>query len=88
MKALLAHRHLRGERVLYFQEQNGGRWRPTTHKVLRMWAMKIENAAGLPVTGRLNVLRHTFCSRLAMANAPVRTIQELAGHQNLTTTLG
>jgi integrase len=87
MSALRAHGHLRGERVLYFCEVASGRWRPLTPKVARMMAIKIEKAAGLPVTGRLHVLRHTFCSRLAMANAPVRTIQELAGHQSLTTTL-
>jgi hypothetical protein len=33
------------------------------------------------------MLRHTFCSHLAMKGVPARTIQELAGHQNLTTTL-
>ena len=31
-------------------------------------------------------LRHTFCSHLAMKGAPARAIQELAGHQDLTTT--
>ena len=31
-------------------------------------------------------MRHTFCSHLAMRGAPVRAIQELAGHDNLTTT--
>jgi hypothetical protein len=31
-------------------------------------------------------LRHTFCSHLAMRGAPARAIQELAGHQGLTTT--
>ena len=31
-------------------------------------------------------LRHTFCSHLAMRGAPARAIQELAGHQDLTTT--
>ncbi len=30
--------------------------------------------------------RHTFCSHLAMRGAPARAIQELAGHQDLTTT--
>ncbi len=87
LKALLAHRHLRGERVVYFREVASGRWRPLTPKVAAMMAIKIEKAAALPITGRLHILRHTFCSRLAMANAPVRTIQELAGHQSLTTML-
>jgi hypothetical protein len=32
------------------------------------------------------VLRHTFCSHLAMRGAPARAIQELAGHQELGTT--
>jgi integrase len=30
--------------------------------------------------------RHTFCSHLALRGAPAKAIQELAGHQNLTTT--
>jgi integrase len=32
------------------------------------------------------VLRHTFCSHLAMRGAPARAIQELAGHRDLATT--
>ena len=32
------------------------------------------------------MLRHTFCSHLAMKGAPTRAIQELAGHRDLTTT--
>ena len=34
----------------------------------------------------VHVLRHTFCSHLAMRGAPVRAIQELAGHRDLTMT--
>jgi site-specific recombinase XerD len=33
-----------------------------------------------------HMLRHTFCSHLAMRGLPVRAIQERAGHQHLSTT--
>jgi site-specific recombinase XerD len=36
--------------------------------------------------GGVHVLRHTFCSHLAMRGAPGRAIQELAGHGDLGTT--
>jgi len=36
--------------------------------------------------GEIHILRHTFCSRLAMRGATVKSIQELAGHQHLSTT--
>jgi site-specific recombinase XerD len=32
------------------------------------------------------MLRHTFCSHLAMRGAAPRAIQELAGHRDLSTT--
>jgi site-specific recombinase XerD len=34
----------------------------------------------------VHILRHTFCSILAMRGAPVKAIQELAGHADLTMT--
>jgi integrase len=34
----------------------------------------------------VHILRHTFCSHLAMRGAPARAIQEPAGHQDLATT--
>ena len=34
----------------------------------------------------VHTLKHTFCPHLAMRGAPVRAIQELAGHQDLSTT--
>jgi site-specific recombinase XerD len=48
------------------------------HKALVVACLRIQE-------GR-HVLRHTFCSHLAMRGAPARAIQELAGHQDLGTT--
>ena len=58
-----------------------------TETTLRSWMERAERAAGLPVTGHIHRLRHTFCSHLAMRGAPAKAIQELAGHADLTTTI-
>ena len=34
-----------------------------------------------------HMLRHTFCSHLAMNGVPVRAIQEVAGHRHLSTAM-
>jgi len=49
--------------------------------------MKAQRRAGLRATGTMH-LRHTFCSHLAMRGAPALSIQRLAGHEHLQTTLG
>jgi integrase len=80
--ALVAHRHLRGNRVLY--ADNG---EPVTAKVLQKWMAKAQQLAGLRSKGAMHILRHTFCSHLAMRGAPPISIQQLAGHDDLATTL-
>ena len=50
--------------------------------------MRVERRAGLEVTGRVHILRHTYCANLAMRGAPAKAIQELAGHADITTTMG
>ncbi len=80
--ALTANRHLRGPRVLH---QDDGK--PVDENLLQVWMERATSRAGLEPTRSLHVLRHTFCSRLAMKGAPAKAIQELAGHQNLGTTL-
>jgi integrase len=79
--ALQAHRHLKGPRVLYY---DGGS--PPTNKEIRMWMERAQRRAVLPANGGYHILRHTFCSHLAMQGATPKAIQELAGHQDLTTT--
>jgi site-specific recombinase XerD len=48
--------------------------------------IRVGERAGFPARGKCNKLRHTFCSRLAMANVPMLTIQALAGHESIETT--
>ena len=78
--ALREHRHLRGPRVIC--QPNGAPFtQDKVTKCVRRAARRIQlNATGV------HRLRHTFCSHLAMRGAPARAIQELAGHQDLTTT--
>ena len=80
--ALAPVRHLRGSRVLL--QDDGSE---LTSKVLRGWMKSAQRLAGLKPTGNFHILRHTFCSHLAMQGAPARVIQELAGHTHLSTTM-
>jgi integrase len=77
--ALQAHRHLRGKRVLV--RTNGD---PFTMKIVQDRAARAAHKAA--VRPGVHILRHTFCSHLAMRGAPARAIQELAGHKDLKTT--
>jgi len=78
--ALVAMRHLKGPFV--FCLADGRMWnRGHVETPLR----RARKRAGLR-RFTWHKLRHTFCSHLAMKGAPVRTIQELAGHASLTTT--
>jgi integrase len=78
--ALRENRHLRGPRVLY---QDDGL--PLTEGVVQGFIRRAAQRADLSNNGP-HMLRHTFCSHLAMRGAPARAIQELAGHADLTTT--
>jgi integrase len=78
--ALRAHRHLRSARVLY--QADGA---PLSADIVKHHVERAARRAQLTTNG-VHRLRHTFCSHLAMRGAPARAIQELAGHQDLTTT--
>jgi len=58
---------------------------PLTEGLVQGFVRRAAKKAGLYNNGP-HMLRHTFCSHLAMRGAPAGAIQELAGHQDLTTT--
>lgn len=60
---------------------------PLSVQTIRTWMGWAQKAAGLPHLGALHVLRHTFCSHLAMRGASTLAIQQLAGHRSMRTTM-
>jgi integrase len=78
--ALQAGRHLRGP--LVFCDRRGT---ALNEKIIGDHVDHAARAAKLKSRG-IHILRHTFCSHLAMRGAPARAIQELAGHADLRTT--
>jgi integrase len=78
--ALQALRHLRGSTV--FLDTKGQR---ATEQTIGEHAAHAARLARISHQG-IHILRHTFCSHLAMRGAPARAIQELAGHADLKTT--
>ena len=88
--ALKAHRSLSGPWVLQAGKTVRGRvsMEPWSKEVLRWRGERLYRLASLPRPGKpWHCLRHTFCSHLAMRGVPAKSIQELAGHKALTTTM-
>jgi integrase len=79
-EALRAHRHLRGARVLCRTDGT-----PLTASALVEGLLRAARIANLRNNGP-HILRHSFCSHLAMQGVPARAIQDLAGHRDLSTT--
>jgi len=77
--ALKAGRHLRSDRVLCLADGSA----MTRDRVIKA-VRGAQRVAG--IDQGVHILRHTFCSHLAMKGAPARAIQELAGHADLSTT--
>jgi integrase len=78
-EALKRSRHLRGARVVC--DSTG---QPLSQKMVQVTVRRVARRA--KVKAGVHLLRHTFCSHLAMRGAPAKAIQELAGHQDLVTT--
>ena len=78
-EVLATKRKHSGDRV--FQASRGG-----PINTPRAWFKSAMDDA--KITGfRWHDLRHTFCSRLAMAGVDIRTIAEFAGHKTLAMTM-
>ena len=58
---------------------------PASKRVVDCWLYRAQQAAGLAKKGP-HILRHTFCSRLALRGATPKAIKELAGHVHSSTT--
>ncbi len=78
--ALRQHRHLRSSRVLC--QDDGG---PLTRQMIQNRMKLAARRSGCGAAG-VHILRHTFCSHLAMRGAASVAIQELAGHKQLSMT--
>jgi integrase len=76
---LREHRHLRSPRVLCHKDGTG-----LTRQYVQSRVLSAARRAN--VRKGVHILRHTFCSHLAMRGAPAKAIQELAGHQDLSMT--
>jgi integrase len=63
--ALKQHRHLKSPRVVH---QDDGA--PVTQKIVQTWVKR--SATRASVRSGVHILRHTFCSHLAMRAAPAR----------------
>ncbi len=80
-ETLRAAKKASGARVLC--DDDGGE---TDENLLQLWMKQATELAGLKPTRSLHILRHTFCSHLAMRGAPARAIQAAAGHASISTT--
>lgn len=76
-------RKLNHPRVLWRDDGIAKLGRP----LLRRWLSRAQGAAKMQDTGALHILRDTFCSHLAIQGVPVNAIKELAGQQDIKTTM-
>jgi site-specific recombinase XerD len=74
----------RAGRVIKGRSKRGG----VSPQVVRELVTDSEAAAGLPKTGRLHILRHTYASHLAQAGESLYQLQQALGHRDASTTQG
>jgi site-specific recombinase XerD len=65
--------------------KKGEKMRLTSRSIERV-VEKYVQKAGLPVKATCHTLRHSFATDLLQSGADLRSVQELLGHKNISTT--
>ncbi len=80
---LLTRRRRAGEQAVFVNARNGGR---LTGRSIARLVKQHATAAGLPADTSPHTLRHSFATHLLDHGADLRVVQEMLGHESLSTT--
>lgn len=76
--------HLNNQTHDYLFINNRGK--KITSRTIQMLLVEVKNRTNLKINVHPHMLRHSFASHLLENGADLRTVQELLGHENLSTT--